>query len=165
MTRAILRGWTLALAAGVVCGTSWGASAHLDDSVAYPADYRQWVHVKSTIVGPEARGAERNGGLHHFYANQLAMAGYRDGLFPDGSVLVDELLELRASAPGITSEGPRRRLSVMRKDAKRFPDTAGWGFEEFPGDAQTGTLSSDRRSACLTCHAQGRDGVMTRLRP
>jgi len=135
------------------------------DQVSYPDGYRRWVHVKSTIVGPDAPGFVRNGGIHHYYANPAAVEGYRDGVFADGSILVDEHLDMHQAAPGVTDDGPRRKVSVMVRNAARFPGTGGWGFEEFPQDSRTGVLSDERRAACAACHAKGRGGVMTQLQP
>lgn len=91
------------------------------------------------------------------YANEKAMEGYRTGRFPDGSVLVFELLETRESG-GVTTEGARRRVGVMVKESKRYSETGGWGFESFQGDSQTERrLTAETRIACFTCHAQQKD--------
>lgn len=59
-----------------------------NDAVAYPLDYRSWTHVKSALIGPQSPFYERYGGIHHIYANEKAMTGYRSGEFQDGSVIV-----------------------------------------------------------------------------
>ena len=33
------------------------------------------------------------GGIHHIYANDKAIEGYRNELFPDGAVIIFDLLE------------------------------------------------------------------------
>jgi len=126
-------------------------------AVPFPTEYRKWVHVKTTLVGPQHASFARNGGIHHFYANEKAMEGYRTGKFPDGSVLIDDLLEVKESA-GVTSEGSRRRVAVMVKDSQRYRETGGWGFEIFAGDNQTdGTLTAEAKAACLACHGKQKD--------
>jgi hypothetical protein len=125
-----------------------------DDTVAYPLGYRTWAHVKSALVGPQSPIYERYGGLHHIYANEKAMAGYRTGQFQNGSVIVFDLLETQESK-GITAEGARRFIDVMVKDSQRYGDTGGWGFEEFKGDSQSQrVLSAQAKTACYNCHAQ-----------
>jgi hypothetical protein len=125
-----------------------------NDIVAYPLDYRKWVHVRSALIDPKSPTAGRYGGLHHIYANDKAMQGYRAGQFPDGSVIVFDLLETRESA-GTTVEGPRRFIDVMTRDGKRYAETGGWGFEEFAGDSQTErTLTAQARMQCYDCHAR-----------
>jgi hypothetical protein len=72
---------------------------------------------------------------------------------PDGCVLVFDLLEAR-SEDGATTEGARRCLGVMEKDAKRFPTTKGWGFEVFPGGSPTSRGVTDGSASCFECHIQ-----------
>src|SRR5262245_44232341 len=58
--------------------------------VPYPEGFRSWTVVKSLIVGPDHDSFAKRGGIHHYYANDKAVAGYRTGTFPDGSIVVDE---------------------------------------------------------------------------
>ena len=153
------------VAAGLIALTLHAAAGQ-DDKIAYPAQFRGWAHIKSTLVGPQNPGFASNGGLHHFYANEKGVEGYRTGAFPDGAILIDDLLETKdASTAGVTGEGARRRLAVMVKDSKRFADTGGWGFEVFKGDTQTGSLTSDARAACFACHQKAaKNAVFSELR-
>ncbi len=120
--------------------------------VPYPEGYRQWVRVKTAIIGPQSKAFKRFGGIHHIYANAKAMEGYKTGQFTDGAILVFDLLET-LEQQGVTEEGTRRFVDVMVKDAKRFADTGGWGFEEFNGNSTTErnikTLAS---TECFQCH-------------
>jgi hypothetical protein len=143
----------IALVVMVIVGIALRISARQDESVPYPTGYRQWSHVKSTLVGPESQAFKTNGGLHHFYANEKGMEGYRTGKFPDGSILIDDLLDTQAGkAAGTTVEGARKRLAVMVRDEKRYAATGGWGFEVFKADTQTGSLAAAGRTACFDCH-------------
>jgi hypothetical protein len=138
--------------------------ARQDASIPFPADYRKWTHVKSTLVGPESPAFARNGGYHHFYANAAAMEGYRTGTFADGSILIDDGLEAATSA-GVMTEGPRRRVAVMVKDSARFRDSQGWGFEVFLRDERKGSLTLDAKAACLACHQKAeRNLVFSKFR-
>src|SRR5262245_29822096 len=141
------------------------AAAGEDEKVEYPAQYRGWTHVKSTLVGAQNPAFASNGGLHHFYANEKGLEGYRTGVFPDGAVLIDDLLEAKEVAtPGVTIEGPRRRLAVMVKNGGSYAETGGWGFEIFPGDSQAGSLNAEGRAACFACHQKGKNAVFSELR-
>src|ERR1044072_6957866 len=91
-------------------------------TIDYPGGYRQWTHVKSALVGPQSPSFPRYGGLHHIYANEKALEGYRGGQFQDGSVIVFDLLEVQEKA-GVTAEAGRRFIDVMVKDSKRFTET------------------------------------------
>jgi len=150
--------------AAVVATVAAASLARPDRAIPFPENYRQWTHVKSTVVGPQAPAFQSNGGYHHFYANDKAMEGYRSGTFPDGSILIDDGLEAKESG-GVTTEGPRRRVAVMVKDSRRFADSQSWGFETFPGDGRDGVLSEAQKSTCLACHERaGRELVFSQYR-
>lgn len=153
----IKKGALIALALTGILFLSSYLSADPADTVVYPSGYRQWTHVKSALVGPQSPIFARYGGLHHIYANDKALEGYRTGQFQDGSVIVFDLLEVREST-GVTAEGTRRFIDVMAKDSKRFAETGGWGFEEFKGDSQSErVLTAEAKSGCYKCHAQKKD--------
>jgi hypothetical protein len=121
--------------------------------IEYPSAYRGWANVKSALVGPQSKFFATEGGIHHIYANEKAEEGYRSGKFPDGSVLVYELLATK-EVEGLTLEGPRKRVDVMVKDSQRYAGTGGWGFASFAGDSRSdGALSAERHAACFACHS------------
>lgn len=135
-------------------------------AVDYPEGYRDWRHVKSMVIGPEHGLAEMFGGIHHLYANGQAMEGYRSGNFPDGAVIVFDLLEANAADHTVT-EGSRKLIGVMQRDAARFASTGGWGFEGFKGDSRTERLVGDAAAtACFACHqaSAGADFVFSDAR-
>lgn len=134
--------------------------------VSYPEGYRGWRHVKSMLIQPGHALYGSFGGLHHLYANAPALEGYASGHFPDGSVIVFDLLEAVAADAAVT-EGPRKVLGVMQKDAKRFAATGGWGFEGFAGgDPAQRAVAANAKTACFDCHAsqQAHDYVFSRAR-
>lgn len=123
-----------------------------DDAVDYPGDYRHWQHVKSMLIEQGHPLHAAFGGLHHIYANELAITGYASGSFPDGSVLVFDLLDVTAADHAVTEAG-RKVLGVMQKDAARYADTGGWGFEGFAGgDPEQRVVGADAATACFACH-------------
>ena len=144
----------------LICGAvfwlvSFSFSQSTVNTLAYPEGYRLWVHVKSVTIGPPTPNL-RNYGIHHIYANPLAMEGYKTGHFPDGAIIVFDLREIQTNN-GVTKEVSRRFVDVMQKDSKRFEQTGGWGFEEFLGDGNTPTLSEEQKTACSTCHASQKE--------
>jgi Cytochrome P460 len=159
----------LALSLTALLATAAAIQAGDVPSVPYPQAFRSWQNVRSIIIGPEHASFATRGGIHHYYANELALEGYRTGTFPDGSVIVDEGVLTRAGegpGKGITFEGERRALDVMVKNARLYAATDGWGFEHFNGNETTGTLAADRRGQCLECHAKAqRDHVFSPIRP
>ena len=93
------------------------------------------------------------------------MEGYRTGTFPDGAVLIDDLVEMKGAAtPGVSDEGVRKRLAVMVKDSQKFADTGGWGFEVFKGDTQVASLDTKGRAACSARHQKAKSSVFSEIR-
>lgn len=89
---------------------------------------------------------------HHIYANDPAMEGYKSGKFPDGAVIVFDLLEVSRGDNAI-AEGPRKIVGVMQRDGSRFAGTGGWGFEGFvAGDPSQRAVGDQARGACFACH-------------
>ena len=140
----------LLVAVGVASAGDGGAP------VLFPAEYPKWAVARSLVVGPDSKRFATNGGFHHYYANEKAMEGFRTGQFPDGSVVVDERLEVRHEA-GATFEGPRKSVAVMEKEATRYESTGGWGFDVFAGEDRTQGASASVRAACFSCHSQRKD--------
>jgi hypothetical protein len=120
--------------------------------VQFPTGYREWVHVKSAVIGPAFPAFETEGGIHHVYANRQALAGLQSGTFEDGSILVYDLLSLSEKS-GVSTEGARRRIDVMVKDAKLYPESGGWGFGRFMGeDRDHEVLTPEQQKMCFGCH-------------
>ena len=120
-------------------------------AIAYPEGYRGWSHVKSMVIEKGHPLFDAFGGIHHLYANRQAMEGYRSGRFPNGAVIVFDLLEAPADGNAV-SEGSRKVLAVMQRDAARFKDTGGWGFEGFAGGDRAKRVVTDGGKSCFTCH-------------
>jgi hypothetical protein len=135
--------------------------------VPYPANYRDWAHVKSMIIQPGHPLHASFGGIHHLYANEQALQGYRSGKFPDGAIIAFDLLEA-VTADNTVTEGKRKVLGVMHRDAKKFAATGGWGFEGFVGDSRTErAVGANAATACFTCHLarEPNDYVFSSYRP
>ena len=136
---------------------SFSLWAQLDDNIPFPKEFRKWAHVKSVLVGPQSAAFKTEGGIHHIYANDKALEGYDTGKFPDGSVIVYDLLEVK-EVTGNTIEGPTRRVDVMVKDSERYRTSGGWNFASFRGDNQTdGKLTAERKASCAACHGKQKD--------
>jgi hypothetical protein len=137
-----------------------------ESHVQYPAGYRNWHHVKSMVIDKGHPLYEAFGGIHHLYANPKAVAGYKFGKFPNGAIIVFDLLEAK-SADNAVTEGARKVVGVMHKDAKKYAATGGWGFEGFAaGDRNNRVVRDNAASACFACHEPQKDHdyVFSRLR-
>ena len=157
--------------APVLLALSLSAAAHAQSSpppVDYPAGYRQWGHVKSMLISSDKHPLFATfGGLHHIYANPEAMKAYvKGGTFPDGSVIVFDLLDAKEEN-GAWVGGERKLVGVMVKNRARYKATAGWGFEGFKGDSRTERMVTDANGQCFGCHQQQKDNdfVFSGYRP
>jgi len=127
------------------------------DPVPYPEGYRDWRHVKSMVIEKGHPLFDSFGGIHHLYANKKAMEGYASGQFPDGAIIVFDLLEAIQADAAIT-EGKRKVAGVMLKDAKKYAETGGWGFEGFAaGDPGQRMVKGNAKEACFDCHTAQKD--------
>lgn len=143
------------IVATCAAATLWAVAS--PPEVAYPANYRDWTHVKSMVIEPGHPLHGTFGGIHHLYANEAAMKGYRDGKFPDGAVIVFDLLEA-VSADHTVTEGKRKVVGVMQRDSAKFAAMGGWGFEGFAGDSKTQrAVGANAATACFSCHQAKRD--------
>jgi hypothetical protein len=141
----------------VVLVFNFALTAQVDETPSFPKEFRKWAHVKSLLVGPQSSAFATEGGIHHIYANDKALEGYGSGKFPDGSVIVYDLLETKEVA-GNTIEGQTRRVDVMIKQSERYASTGGWGFMSFSRNDQTnGNLTAARQATCADCHIHRKD--------
>lgn len=120
--------------------------------VEYPKDYRSWTRVKSMVILEDHVHYNAFGGFHHVYANELALAAMKAGRpYPKGSVLVFVLYQELKDNHAI-SEGTRKVIGVMEKDHDRFPETAGWGFEDFKQGDPKQRAVTNMQEQCMSCH-------------
>lgn len=139
------------LVLGVISFLFINLTAQSSPSVPYPEGYRNWAHVKSMLILPGHPLYEAFGGIHHIYANDKAIRGYKTGKFPDGSIIVFDLLEAKFENNTYV-EGSRKVVGVMYKNSKKFKATGGWGFEAFRGDTRERVVKNAEQD-CFSCHA------------
>jgi hypothetical protein len=156
-----IKGLALATAALAGCFYLRGSD---DVKVPYPEGYRHWTFLHTSLIPPKLSGFWKRpcekpctGGIFHFYANEKAMEGLRTGVYPNGAILAEELLELLGRDSGGGKEGPRHLVGVMVKDSDKYAATGGWGFGTFDGVTPTDELTSADRTACFECHIPRKD--------
>lgn len=155
-----------ALILGLICAATASSALAADPQVPYPQGYRDWHHVKSMVIEEGHPLFASFGGIHHLYANAEAMKGYRGNQFPDGSVIIFDLLEAVRDGNAVT-EGARKVVGVMHKDSTKYQATGGWGFEGFGGgDPAKRVVGDNAASACFACHQpqKAQDYTFSRLR-
>ena len=141
------------------------ANAEQLSQVGYPEDYRNWQHVKSMVIQAGHPLANPFQGIHHIYANDLAIEGLANAQYKDGAVFVFDLLDVLDNQNALV-EADRKLVGVMIKDQLEFKNTGGWGFEGFSGNSRNERLTTDGGQSCFGCHTQksDQDFVFTTLR-
>ena len=100
--------------------------------------------------------AAPHGLIHHLYANEKALEGYRTGHFPEGSVLIADWFVLEPKRADLV-EGSRKSVNVMIRDA-RYTTTGGWGFEDFAQDShEKRNVGPAAVQSCFDCHSRAKD--------
>lgn len=129
------------------------SQAQKKPAIAYPTGYRKWTHVKSMVIfSKDHKLFDKFGGLHNVYVNDIGWPSLQHGrAYPDGSIFVFELFDIRTYQGAIEARGGRKFLAVMKKNSKQYAQTGGWGFEVFPGYQATGSLKDVKE--CFDCHA------------
>jgi hypothetical protein len=157
--------FTTSLVIALLMFTFWISVNAGESDIPYPEGYRNWFHVKTMLIKPGHQLENPFQGIHHVYANSKAVYGLKNGTYPDGAVLVFDLLKYNDKDLTI-QEGERKLLGIMHKNAKKFASTGGWGFEGFAGDSKSERLVTDGGLSCFACHAPGKksDYVFSQVR-
>lgn len=123
-----------------------------DNAVPFPADYRDWFHHHTT-VNLEGHTPEGEVGIQNVYANDLAREGLRSGKFEDGAMFVVDRFGYKDEGNKTLKRDNRKVVAVMLRNAERFPQTGGWGFQAFKGGDSAAPVVKDGGAACFSCHA------------
>ena len=84
-----------------------------------------------TIVTKDSPVSDQIGGLHIIYVNVKGLATLKAGgpfPYPDGTIFADDVHEFSVK-DGAYVEGAKKAVTVMVKDAKKYPMSGGWGFQ------------------------------------
>lgn len=97
-----------------------------------------------------------NGEQRFIYANPAAWNAMRKGRssYPDNAMFAKVAFAVTEDAAFPNSVEPRgvTRVQLMRKDAKAYKDTDGWGYALIAGGAPTQTSDREAAGACHACH-------------
>ncbi len=137
-----------------------------------PENSRKWVYVGCPVTPNDMNGGKAVfPEFHSVYIDPHSYDAYqRTGKFPDGTVMVKELVSVGAKkAPSGNGYfmGDFLGLAVAVKDSKRFPKEPGhWGYF---GLSETGKADAEAQPTekCNTCHQQNaaEDWVYTQFYP
>lgn len=129
-----------------------GALADQDTSgIAFPEGYRTWHHHHSTL-NMKGHDPDGNVGMQHVYANPAAVAGLKSGKYADGAVFAVDRFAYAEGDNHSIAQTTRKVVAVMVKDARKYAETGGWGFQAFKGGDPNVRAVKDGGKACFTCH-------------
>ena len=143
--------------------------------------YDAWQLIATSQAGADGCGTSKVGCTKAILGNPAMIKAYRDGIpangqpVPDGAAMakVEWLKSTDDNSPyEVTVPGAQTEVAFMMKDAKRFPDTNGWGYATFQPDPSSGAFKphaghkdASFAKSCHGCHTTGatkaRDFVYT----
>jgi len=132
------------------------------DEILFPSEFRNWFVVNSMVVAKDSPIFSQIGGMHIIYVNIKGLSTLRRSgtlSYPDGTMFADDVHDFSVK-DGSYVEGNKKAVTVMVKDARRFPTTGGWGFQAWAGGDRTKPLVPDTAhavKACFTCHIPQKD--------
>lgn len=141
--------------------------------ISLPRNFREnWTFLGTWSIAEKdvERSSEASGhgaaGLHNVYTQRGVAESFREtGKFPDGAVIVKELLAAVTASmtTGTVSRGTAvEGWFVMVKDTEeRFSSNPlwgdGWGWALFNADQSTETVTQNYKTECVGCHIPARD--------
>jgi len=166
----------------LVCTPAWSEGSFdstydvlvdAEGNISLPENFRsEWAFLGTWSIAEkdveQSSAASRHGaaGLHNVYT-QPGVAEYfqKNGTFPDGAVLVKELLKAVTASmtTGTVSRGTEvEGWFVMVKDTKgRFNDSPlwgdGWGWVLFNADQPDKAVTNNYKTECIGCHIPAKD--------
>lgn len=143
----------LAVLGAALAGLGLAVAADADSGLAIPKGYRQWFLVNSMIVTKASPLFDPLGGMHIVSVNAKGLAAFRrGGTYADGSIFIDDIHDV-TEAQGVSTEGPRKAIGIMYRDAKKYASTGGWGFQLWIGGDPKKPLVTNAVKQCFVCHA------------
>ena len=159
--------------AGESFTSTYGSLVDDAGNITLPSNFRSdWTFLGTWSIAEKdvetASEASRHGaaGLHNVYT-QTGVAEYfqEHGSFPDGAVIVKELLKATTASmtTGTVSRGTEvEGWFVMVKDTEgRFSSSPlwgdGWGWVLFNSDQPEKPVTQNYKTECIGCHIPARD--------
>lgn len=153
-------------------------SPYVDEkgNISIPNGFRSWQFLGTWAVATDEDDQVGSKSFHNVYTQPETIAAFRStGKFPDGAVLVKELL---TATTGTMTTGEVSHATetegwfIMIKDTQgRFKGNPlwgdGWGWALFNADDPTMTATKNYQDDCIACHvpAQKDDWIYLRGYP
>ncbi len=158
------------VAVTVFCAVVFGGGAvaesfspYVDDkgNISLPKDFRSWYFLGSWGVATDEEGKVGSQGFHNVYTQPETVEAFRkSGKFPDGAVLVKELLKAKTDSMTtgeISYAAETEGWFIMIKDTEgRFKGNKlwgkGWGWSLFKAKDPTKAVTENFKIECIPCH-------------
>ncbi len=143
-----------------------------DGNISLPQEFRRtwgflgtWSIAKADVKPSSEASGHGAAGLHNVYVQPNAITAFRKtGEFPDGTVLIKELLKATTGSMTTGTVSWAQEVEgwfVMVKDRhNRFPNHPlwgdGWGWVLFNADAPNEAVTSNYKIECTGCHIPAR---------
>ena len=131
-------------------------------AISVPEDYPLWPTLGTWTHAKAETGAANIHEYHVVYTQPSTITYYKKkGRFPDGAVLVKELLHAETmsmtTGPAVGHATKLKGFFVLVRDTEgRFKSSPlwgdGWGWSFFSVDDRTKTASKDYKVDCIPCH-------------
>jgi hypothetical protein len=153
--------------------STYGSLVDGEGNITLPKNFRSdwtflgtWSIADKDVEPSSAASGHGAAGLHNVYTQRGVVEAFRrNGKFPDGAVIVKELL--KADTTSMTTGTVSRGIEVegwfvMIKDtAGRFSSNPlwgdGWGWVLFNADKPDTPVTKSYKTECLGCHIPARD--------
>ena len=135
-------------------------------AISVPENYTRWATL-GTWAHANTKGAPGSKEYHIVYTQPATIDFYqKHGRFPDGAVLVKELIETETmqmtTGPAVSHATKIKGWFVLVRDTKgRYKNSKlwgdGWGWSLFNAPDSKMTVSTDYKENCLGCHLPALD--------
>lgn len=136
-------------------------------AISVPEDYTLWPTLGTWAHAKVDGGAPNIHEYHVVYTQPDTITYYqKKGRFPDGAVLVKELLHAgtmtMTTGPAVGHATTVKGFFVLVRDTKgRFKSSPlwgdGWGWSFFNANDRVKTTSKDYKVDCMPCHVPAKD--------
>jgi cytochrome c553 len=132
------------------------------NGIDYIHDYRNWKVMSTT-------DRFDNGTLRIIFANDIAVKAieqHQTKNWPDGAVFAKTAWKQQVNADGSISAGAFWQVEFMIKDARKYAQTAGWGWARWRGDklkpyGENALFATE----CVSCHQPMKDNDFVFTKP
>ena len=135
-------------------------------AISVPEDYTRWAAL-GTWAHANTKGEPGSHEYHVVYTQPETIDYFqKHGRFPDGAVLVKELLNTETipmtTGPAVSHAATIKGWFVLVRDTKgRYKNSKlwgdGWGWSLFNAPDSKKTVSTDYQENCIGCHLPARD--------